>query len=93
MLERREQLKGEVCRMFEAAKAMSMANTVKLVDTLECLGIDNHFVKEIDEALYRVHEEELDFGNSNDLHVVSLRFRLLKQHGIWVSAGKYMVML
>jgi len=88
MLERREQLKGEVCRMFEAAKAMSMADTVKLVDTLERLGIDNHFVKEIDEALYRVHYEELDFGNSNDLHVVALRFRLLRQHGFWVSAGK-----
>jgi hypothetical protein len=88
MRERRDQLNGEVGRMFEAAKAMSMADTVKLVDTLERLGIDNHFVKEIDEALCRVHDEELDFGNSNDLHVVALRFRLLRQHGFWVSAGK-----
>ena len=85
--ERRDQLKAEVCRMFEAA-AMSMADMVKFVDTLERLGIDNHFVKEIDGALYRVHNEQLDFGNSNDLHVVALRFRLLRQHGFWVPAGK-----
>jgi hypothetical protein len=76
MRERRDKLNGEVGRMFEAAKAMSMADTVKLVDTLERLGI------------CRVHDEELDFGNSNDLHVVALRFRLLRQHGFWVSAGK-----
>ena len=88
MLERREQLKGEVCRMFEAAKAMSMADTVKLVDTLERLGIDNHFIKDIDKALYCVHDNELEFANSNGLHVVALQFRLLRQHGFWVSAGK-----
>ncbi|XP_025828756.1 (S)-beta-bisabolene synthase-like [Panicum hallii] len=89
MRERRDKLNGEVGRMFEAAKAMSMADTVKLVDTLERLGIDNHFIKEIDEALCRVHDEELDFGNSNDLHVVALRFRLLRQHGFWVSADVF----
>ncbi|CAO2150134.1 unnamed protein product [Urochloa humidicola] len=75
--------------MFKAGKAMSMADTVKLVDTLERLGIDNHFTKEIDEALYRLHDGELDFGNSNDLHVVALRFRVLRQHGFWVSTDVF----
>ncbi|KAK8448185.1 hypothetical protein SEVIR_8G242400v4 [Setaria viridis] len=89
MRERREQLKGEVCRKFEAGKAMSVADTVRLVDTLERLGIDNHFVKEVEEALDRVHDEELDFGSSNDLDVVALRFRLLWQHGFWVSADVF----
>ncbi|PUZ45784.1 hypothetical protein GQ55_8G252500 [Panicum hallii var. hallii] len=61
MRERRDQLNGEVRRMFEAAKAMSMADTVKLVDTLERLGIDNHhFVKEIDEALCHVFDKFRD---------------------------------
>ena len=93
MRERRDQLKGEVCRMFEDEKAMSMADTVKLVDTLQRLGIDNHFIKDIDEALYCVHDNELEFANSNDLHVVALQFRLLRQHGFWVSAGKYTFLL
>ncbi|CAO2150120.1 unnamed protein product [Urochloa humidicola] len=51
--------------------------------------IDNHFAKEIDEALYRLHDEELDFGNSNDLHVVALQFRVLRQHGFWVSTDVF----
>ena len=88
MRERRDQLKGEVRQMFDDGRVMSVGDTVRLVDTLERLGIDNHFVKEIDTALYRVHNEELDFGNdTNDLHVVAVRFRLLRQHGFWVSAG------
>ncbi|RCV39533.1 hypothetical protein SETIT_8G232200v2 [Setaria italica] len=73
--ERREQLKGEVCQKFEAGKAMSVADTVRL---------------EVEEALDRVHDEELDFGSSNDLDVVALRFRLLRQHGFfWVSADVF----
>jgi len=69
MRERRDQLKGEVRQMFDDGRVLSVGDTVRLVDTLERLGIDNHFVKEIDTALYRVHNEELDFGNdTNDLH-------------------------
>ncbi|CAN6226624.1 unnamed protein product [Urochloa humidicola] len=89
MRERRDRLKREVSQMFKAGKAMSMADTVKLVDTLERLGIDNHFAKEIDEALYRLHDEEPDFGNSDDLLVVALWFRLLRQHGFWVSTDVF----
>jgi len=90
MRERRDQLKGEVRQMFGDGRVMSVGDTVRLVDTLERLGIDNHFVKEIDTALYRVHNEELDFGNdTNDLHVVAVRFRLLRQHGFWVSADVF----
>ncbi|CAO2150123.1 unnamed protein product [Urochloa humidicola] len=88
MRERRDQLKGEVSRMLKAGKAMSMADMLKLVDTLERLGIDNYFFQEIDEVLYRVHEEVEDIGNSNDLQVVALMFRLLRQHGFWISTGK-----
>ncbi|XP_022685314.1 (-)-germacrene D synthase-like [Setaria italica] len=44
----------------------------------------------VEEALDRVHDEELDFGSSNDLDVVALRFRLLRQHGFfWVSADVF----
>ncbi|CAN6300826.1 unnamed protein product [Urochloa humidicola] len=65
---RADQLKGELRRrVFEAAggKAMSVPNAVTLVDTLERLGIDNHFRKEIDAALRRVSSESLDSGSGS----------------------------
>uniref|UniRef100_A0A0A9CFA3 Terpene synthase N-terminal domain-containing protein n=1 Tax=Arundo donax TaxID=35708 RepID=A0A0A9CFA3_ARUDO len=85
MRERADQLKGEVQRMFELGNDMSAGDTVRLVDTLEHLGIDKHFLKEIDAALSRIHGEELEYGSSDDLHMVALRFCLLRQHGFWVQ--------
>lgn len=91
MRERAGQLMGDVRRMFEAGKgAMSVAGAVTFVDTLERLGVDNHFREEIGAALNRVRGEEPDSGGSDhDLHVVALRFRLLRQHGLWVSADVF----
>ncbi|KAF8708700.1 hypothetical protein HU200_030082 [Digitaria exilis] len=47
------------------------------------------FREEIDLLLGRVYraDEDLEFSTSNDLHIVALRFRLLRQHGFFVSAG------
>ncbi|CAL5062560.1 unnamed protein product [Urochloa decumbens] len=76
--------------MLEAGEAMSAAETLTLVDTLERLGIDNHFREEIDMALARVQNEVLDGdGSSSDIHFVSLRFRLLRQHGLRVPADVF----
>jgi len=82
MRERAHQLKGEVRRrMFDAG---GEADMVTLVDTLQRLGIDNHFRQEVDAALKRINScERLDDG----LQIVALRFRLLRQHGVWVPAG------
>ncbi|TVU46963.1 hypothetical protein EJB05_06537, partial [Eragrostis curvula] len=71
--------------MFEAGNARNTPNMLILVDTLERLGIDNHFHKEIDTVLRRIRSEELEFGSYNDLHIFALRFRVLRQHGFWVS--------
>ncbi|KAF8708710.1 hypothetical protein HU200_030092 [Digitaria exilis] len=89
MRERADELKGQVRRMFEAT--MSMADAVTLVDTLEHLGIGLRFREEIDSLLGRVYraDEDLEFSASNDLHIVSLRFRLLRQHGFFVSADVF----
>jgi len=84
MRERAHQLKGEVRRrMFDAGgeATRSVADMVTLVDTLQRLGIDNHFRQEVDAALKRINScESLDDG----LQIVALRFRLLRQHGVWV---------
>ncbi|KAG2551746.1 hypothetical protein PVAP13_9KG454600 [Panicum virgatum] len=100
MRERVEQLKGELRRrVFGAAgEAMSVADTVALVDTLERLGVDAHFREEIGAALRRVvvvnGESCSDNSGSgscpdSDLRVVALRFRLLRQHGYWVPTDVF----
>jgi hypothetical protein len=92
MRERVEELKRRVSRMFEDAEAMGgVADTVALVDTLERLGLDSHFREEIAVAISRIHvagEGRREFAGSDDLHVAATRFRLLRQHGFWVSAGR-----
>jgi hypothetical protein len=57
---------------------------MNLVDVVQRLGIDHHFKEQIDTALKNIQGAEF---NSSDLHEVSLRFRLLRQHGLWVPAG------
>lgn len=88
MTERENQLKKEVSRMFEAGNATSLNDTLVLVDVLERLGIDHYFQEEIDRALCQVHSTELKFGGPKELHIDALRFRLLRQHGFFVPAGK-----
>ncbi|KAM0837782.1 hypothetical protein ACQ4PT_061410 [Festuca glaucescens] len=69
-----------------------VAATVALVDTVERLGLDSHFREEIAAAISRVHvagEEGPELAGSDDLHVAATRFRLLRQHGFWVSADVF----
>ncbi|KAF8728759.1 hypothetical protein HU200_018037 [Digitaria exilis] len=87
MRERACQLKAELrCRMSDAGEAMSVADTVTMVDTLERLGVDCHFQEEIAAALRRllvvVDGDTLEESESSgSLRIVALRFRLLRQHG------------
>jgi (-)-germacrene D synthase len=76
------ELKGEVARLFEDCK--DVVERMNLVDVVQRLGIDHHFKEQIDTALKNIQGAEF---NSSDLHEVSLRFRLLRQHGLWVPAG------
>ncbi|XP_037418249.1 eudesmanediol synthase-like [Triticum dicoccoides] len=86
MRERAEQLKGQVRQAFKGSKdAMTGADALTYVDTLERLGIDNHFREEIEEALSLVHVEQVETDGSNSLHITALKFRLLRQHGLWAS--------
>ncbi|CAN6290035.1 unnamed protein product [Urochloa humidicola] len=89
MREKADGLKGKVRQMFGAERAMSVADMVNLVDELERLGIDNHFRKEMNAVLSRIHSERLDVEHSNNLQIVALRFCLLRQHGFWVSADVF----
>uniref|UniRef100_A0A0E0D0X1 Terpene synthase N-terminal domain-containing protein n=1 Tax=Oryza meridionalis TaxID=40149 RepID=A0A0E0D0X1_9ORYZ len=98
MRARAERLAREVRRRIfgagdgdgEGGVAMSVAEAATLVDTLERLGLDGHFRHEIGVLLGRLRREEADFaGSDDDLHTAALRFRLLRQHGVWVSPDMF----
>lgn len=75
-------LKEKVRRLFEDSK--DIVEQMNLVDTVQHLGIGHHFEKQIADALRKIQQTEF---NSSSLHEVSRRFRLLREHGIWVSPG------
>lgn len=57
---------------------------LKMIDTLQRLGIDFHFQEEI-EAILKTHCM-IPYSQYN-LHDVALRFRLLRQEGFHVNPG------
>nr|XP_051209489.1 alpha-copaene synthase-like [Lolium perenne] len=84
-----DELKQDVCMLFEACNH-DVIGIITLVDDVQLLGIDHLFQDQIDVALRYIHEREF---NSSSLYEVALRFRLLREHGLWVSPdmfGKFM---
>lgn len=64
-----------------------------LIDDIQRLGVSYHFESEIDEILQKMHEanQDCDLGddeNVQELYYISLQFRLLRQSGYKISAGK-----
>ncbi|KAF0924515.1 hypothetical protein E2562_010162 [Oryza meyeriana var. granulata] len=85
-------MEEQVRRMIlERSSGSSLHVKLELVDTLERLCIDYHYVKEIDDVLRWIHEEvEDDADNHYDLHTTALRFYLLRKHGYHVSPDVFL---
>ena len=67
---------------------------LNLIDAIQRLGMAYHFEKEIADALIRIHNTYSDKeDDSDDLHTISLRFRLLRQEGYNASPSKYIHLL
>ncbi|XP_077233765.1 (-)-germacrene D synthase-like [Tasmannia lanceolata] len=81
-----EELKEEVKRMLSISKGSKQE--IDLIDVLQRLGVAYHFEKEINEALHQIFESHT-YATDNDLFVVALRFRLLRQHGFNVSSDVF----
>uniref|UniRef100_A0A0D9W3J5 Terpene synthase N-terminal domain-containing protein n=1 Tax=Leersia perrieri TaxID=77586 RepID=A0A0D9W3J5_9ORYZ len=81
MRERASKLKEDVRALFMTSKDDILVR-MKLVDTVQHLGMDHLFKEEIECALKDIYEKELA---SSDLHEVALRFHLLREHGYFVS--------
>ncbi|XP_077224043.1 myrcene synthase, chloroplastic-like [Tasmannia lanceolata] len=89
MYERRlEKLKQEV-RCFLKNKDQTLVPQLKLIDTLQRLGLGHHFKKEIKEALGIIVSMKMEY----DLYATALRFRLLRQRGFEVSQDVFNVFM
>ncbi|KAF7012872.1 hypothetical protein CFC21_027021 [Triticum aestivum] len=73
-------LKEDVQMLFK--NCSNSLERMNLVDAVQRLGIEHLFEIQIETALSDIHENE---PSSSNLHEVALRFRLLREHGLWVS--------
>ncbi|XP_019249349.1 PREDICTED: (-)-germacrene D synthase-like [Nicotiana attenuata] len=86
-----EHLKEEVRKMLEMSPSKSLQN-LDLINAIQCLGVAYHFEYEIEESLaciYSCYDQLNAEADETDLHLVALRFRLLRQHGYYVSSDVF----
>ncbi|KAH9803415.1 alpha-humulene/(-)-(E)-beta-caryophyllene synthase [Citrus sinensis] len=89
-----ETLKAEIEKLLVSNNTAwkTLEETVAIVNQLQRLGVAYHFENEIKEALQTIHDShvngncDVNYDHNNDLYIVALRFRLLRQHGYKVSA-------
>ncbi|KAK4491966.1 hypothetical protein RD792_002750 [Penstemon davidsonii] len=82
-----EQKKDEVRHLFKKSKGDPIESLI-IVDAIQRLGLDYHFQEEIETILQQQYDSSTCVHKYQTLHDVSLFFRLLRQHGHYVSAGK-----
>ncbi|CAN6203433.1 unnamed protein product [Urochloa humidicola] len=77
--------------VLDTCASSEVALKLELVDTLQRIGVDYHYKREIDELLrdiYSTHHEEEE-GCDDKLYVASLRFYLLRKNGYNVSSDVF----
>ncbi|XP_031101988.1 (-)-germacrene D synthase-like [Ipomoea triloba] len=86
-----QQLKEEVRKLLIAAPLASLEK-LELVDKIQRLGVDYHFENEIEASIQYIFDnyDNCNKGDGeNNLYVVALRFRLLRQEGHHISCGVF----
>ncbi|KAF8669915.1 hypothetical protein HU200_051096 [Digitaria exilis] len=87
MKEKSKLKKEEVKAMLLDINSFDLADKLELIDTLERLGLDHHYTKEIHELLCNVSEAgDRDF----DLPTTCLQFYLLRKHGHHISSDIFL---
>ncbi|KAI3852504.1 hypothetical protein MKX03_028927 [Papaver bracteatum] len=80
---RAQKLKENVSCMFDGASGLPYS--LKLIDTIQRLGLDYHFHDEIKSAIDKIYINSKDY--KYDLTIEALKFRLFRQHGYEISQG------
>lgn len=67
------------------------SRNLELVDSVTRLGVSYHFEEEIDEFMQKLCDnlDEYVMNNADNLHRISLSFRLLRQRGHRASCGMH----
>ena len=64
--------------------------SLNMINAIQRLGIDYYFQQEIEAILHSQYLKYISHGDcGHQLHEVALRFRLLRQQGYYVPAGRY----
>lgn len=78
-----QKLKEEVMNMFVTTDKSS--EKLRLIDSIQRLGLSHHFQLEINETLQLLQSSSDD---DDDIYNIALKFRLLRQEGYSISSGK-----
>lgn len=64
---------------------------LEIIDKIQRLGLSYQFETELETSLTNIYDDDCNFEDeiNDDLYLVSLRFRLLRQTGRYVSCGKF----
>ncbi|KAL5766825.1 hypothetical protein ACOSP7_017442 [Xanthoceras sorbifolium] len=82
-----EELKDQVRMELLAIVNHSLSEQINLVDIVERLGVERHFETEIEQVLQHIYDTYYhDIDHQYDLCMTALSFRLLRQHGHYVSS-------
>ncbi|KAG8064340.1 hypothetical protein GUJ93_ZPchr0004g39398 [Zizania palustris] len=84
MVERANKLKEDVSTRLQTCN--NVVEIMHLVDAIQRLGIDHLFKQDICSILSVINGSEF---HSSNLHDVATRFRLLREHGFWVSSDAF----
>ncbi|XP_031099079.1 (-)-germacrene D synthase-like isoform X2 [Ipomoea triloba] len=86
-----QQLKEKVKNMLVEAPCIS-SQKLELINNIQRLGVSYQFEKEIEATLQLIFNTHYEFNaqkDENELYVVSLHFRLLRQHGYYVPCSVF----
>jgi (-)-germacrene D synthase len=86
-----DKLKKEVRQML-VSKTEKPLGKVNLIDSICRLGVSYHFEEEISQVLEHIYKSYVQNGEitlKDNLHSLAVLFRVLRQHGLYVSPGIY----
>ncbi|XP_049369990.1 sesquiterpene synthase 14b-like [Solanum verrucosum] len=83
-----EELKEKVRQMLVESPDNSTQKLV-LIDIIQRLGVEYHFKNDIETSIQNIFKESQQSKNDDDLYVVALRFRLVRQQRHYMSSDVF----
>lgn len=82
----------EIIRKMLVETPENSGQKLMLIDTIQRLGVAYHFHNEIETSIHNIFDttmSQLHCENDDNLYVVALRFRLLRQQGHYISSDVF----